>query len=404
MEWAPAAARGRGVSTGARALLADFMSARRADKPAAWLSSESMRVAACAAACATLLLLSWLHVSSLQSRLQVRDMEMSQLQSRFDSQHSELTRLRQTLAQLRAECKANEAVQSSSSQRRRRLTVARAAHKAGVARTGFHSGYQVCGLAAQTEPTTHSGGVRLYDGGMHAFSREEGGTSQRLLPRALNGRAPRAADKIDVPRVIAQTGPPDEGTWASAFRASYGSWERLHPGWGVTFWNDSLPEAAPNPNLEPYVAAHFPWFLPTWRRLCYPIMRLDAARYMWLYVHGGVYADLDIKATRSMDSYLGGLDVILPAVSLPHSKRLGCWKRGATNAPPGKACGTHIGNWWMASKPKHPLWLDMLRCASWRAAHLRVHPNRQRRSLLDVLPWYSRSVAPRPCAETLVCC
>ena len=69
--------------------------------------------------------------------------------------------------------------------------------------------------------------------------------------------------------------------WSKQFHSANGSWQRLHPRWKYTFWNDSAvfkAQYAENPNMEEFVARHFEWFLPAWRRLCFFIMRLDVRR------------------------------------------------------------------------------------------------------------------------------
>ena len=169
-----------------------------------------------------------------------------------------------------------------------------------------------------------------------------------------------------IPRHLYQTGPPDPSTWDAAFNAAEGTWADRHRSWAYRFWNDSQRASwADNPNTETFVRKHFPSFLPTWRKLCYRIHRFDAARYMWLYVHGGVYVDLDIEPLRSLESALRGAELVLPGEDLrhsadkcpPRSKPLhGC---GASKAWP--ACGAHVGNYLMASIPRHPLWIAMLR-------------------------------------------
>jgi len=47
-------------------------------------------------------------------------------------------------------------------------------------------------------------------------------------------------------------------------------------------------------DLDPMVERHFPWFVETWRSLDPFIKKVDAIRYMWMYVYGGVYLDLDM--------------------------------------------------------------------------------------------------------------
>ena len=172
-----------------------------------------------------------------------------------------------------------------------------------------------------------------------------------------NATAPTG--NVTIPLHIAQTGPPDKSKWPEQFKNAFGSWQKRHPKWEYEFWNDTQALNSSNPNFEPFVKEHFPWFLPAWQRLCTFVMRLDVARYMWLYVRGGVYADLDVKATKDMTQWLRGADVVLPANSR-HADELGCWRRTRYEHMSTGRCGAHLGNWWMASIPRHELWLDML--------------------------------------------
>jgi len=44
----------------------------------------------------------------------------------------------------------------------------------------------------------------------------------------------------------------------------------------------------------------FPWFLRTYDKLPYPIMRADAVRAIYMFVYGGVYLDLDFIALKPL--------------------------------------------------------------------------------------------------------
>lgn len=84
------------------------------------------------------------------------------------------------------------------------------------------------------------------------------------------------------------------------------------------------------------------------------------ARYMWLYVYGGVYVDLDVEATGRMTKHLRGVQLALPQNSTQHAIERGCWAGVRPRPPVWPYCHTHIGNWWMASVAGHPLWIQML--------------------------------------------
>lgn len=47
-------------------------------------------------------------------------------------------------------------------------------------------------------------------------------------------------------------------------------------------------------DFDPFVRQHFEWFWPTWQLLTPFIKRVDCIRYMWLWVYGGTYCDLDV--------------------------------------------------------------------------------------------------------------
>ena len=49
------------------------------------------------------------------------------------------------------------------------------------------------------------------------------------------------------------------------------------------------------------VAHFFPDFLETYDRFKQNIQRVDAVRYIYMYVWGGIYLDLDYLALRSFD-------------------------------------------------------------------------------------------------------
>jgi mannosyltransferase OCH1-like enzyme len=65
-------------------------------------------------------------------------------------------------------------------------------------------------------------------------------------------------------------------------------------------WKRSLPETFQfklyvDSDFDAFVHEHFEWFWPTWESLNPFIKKVDAIRYMWLYVYGGVYVDLDLE-------------------------------------------------------------------------------------------------------------
>jgi mannosyltransferase OCH1-like enzyme len=89
-----------------------------------------------------------------------------------------------------------------------------------------------------------------------------------------------------------------------------------------------------------FVAQHFPDFLPYYERFPYDIQRVDSFRACWLYVHGGVYMDLDFVVLRKLDSlFTSNCDLYLT-----HSSNI----------------GSYYTNSFMASKPGCKFWLTYI--------------------------------------------
>ena len=88
------------------------------------------------------------------------------------------------------------------------------------------------------------------------------------------------------------------------------------------------------------VKKNFPDFLKSYNSLEYPIMKVEAIRYMWLYVYGGIYMDLDIVVVKPLD------DLFYFDVELYLS--------------PSGNVSSYLTNSFMASKPHRTLWLRMI--------------------------------------------
>lgn len=101
-------------------------------------------------------------------------------------------------------------------------------------------------------------------------------------------------------------------------------------------WTHVLMDDEDNLN---FVKKHFPDFLPYYESFKYPINRADAIRYMWLYVYGGIYMDLDVEILTSLEPLLKEGDLILVSSG---------------------NVGSVITNSFMASRPHHPIWLEVL--------------------------------------------
>src|SRR4051794_29501684 len=97
--------------------------------------------------------------------------------------------------------------------------------------------------------------------------------------------------KITIPKIIMQTWKnevvPDK------WKISPASLHQQMPSWKYVLMTDQ--------DNEQFVRKHFPEFLPSYKAFPYNIQRADAIRYMWLYINGGLYIDLDTKVIHPLD-------------------------------------------------------------------------------------------------------
>ncbi|WP_419914076.1 glycosyltransferase [Hoeflea sp.] len=119
------------------------------------------------------------------------------------------------------------------------------------------------------------------------------------------------------------------------------SWKRLNPGWEYRLWTDEA--------LDQFVAEHFPAFLEQFRSYEHPVQRADAGRYMLLYVHGGVYADLDTRCNESFDLFSDEDRIILAHEPIEHLQEY-CRIRMMDHL---------LFNGTMVSPRNHPFWLTI---------------------------------------------
>lgn len=138
------------------------------------------------------------------------------------------------------------------------------------------------------------------------------------------------ARPVSIPRIIMQTWKTHE--LPDMWKPTQTSINRYMPDWKYVLMSDE-------DNRE-FVAQHFPDFLTTYDSFPYNIQRADAVRYCWLYVHGGLYLDCDFELQAPIDSlFTQDSDLFLLASS---------------NRP------DIITNGFMAARPGHPIWLEML--------------------------------------------
>jgi mannosyltransferase OCH1-like enzyme len=134
---------------------------------------------------------------------------------------------------------------------------------------------------------------------------------------------------ITIPKIVMQT-------WKNSdipdkWKDGQKSVGKMFKGWKYVLTDDEF-----NRN---FVVNHFPDYLKYYDAFPYNIQRVDVFRYMWLYVNGGVYIDMDNEIMEDF-SYLFKEDVDLYFI---------------------KNTGQCIfTNWLMASKARVPFWLQIL--------------------------------------------
>lgn len=130
-----------------------------------------------------------------------------------------------------------------------------------------------------------------------------------------------------------------------------------HPDWQWILWTDE-----DNLNM---VEKYFPWFLATYKALPAEINRADVARNMYMYIFGGVYADLDTECLKPLDQLFSkhGVSVSEEDISnqANQTRFLSTAFFGRMNFDNTDATLFHtIPNAWMASTPGLSLFLLVL--------------------------------------------
>lgn len=139
-------------------------------------------------------------------------------------------------------------------------------------------------------------------------------------------------DDVKIPRIIMQTW--KDHNIPKKWRESSQSIQEHMKDWKYVLMTDE--------DNRNFVKDHFPEFLSYYDGFEYNIQRVDAIRYMWLYIHGGIYMDLDFVVLKPLDDLFK--DITNAEIYLVSSGNI----------------GVYITNSFMAAKPKCKLWLDVI--------------------------------------------
>lgn len=135
-----------------------------------------------------------------------------------------------------------------------------------------------------------------------------------------------------IPKIIMQT-------WKSNivpqhWKTSPTSIKQFMPKWKYILMTDE--------DNRNFVIQYFPDYLQFYDNLKYPIQRADVIRYMFLYIYGGIYLDLDIELTGPIDEIF-------------ENREMETW---LLKAP--KNLANQYTNFLMASTAKNEFWLLVL--------------------------------------------
>ena len=155
-----------------------------------------------------------------------------------------------------------------------------------------------------------------------------------LIPK-LNYSKSWKTDKV--PKIIHQTAPSDKSKWDPMWFKCQETWRKKFPDWEYKMWTDE--------DLDNLVKKHFKWFYPTYSGYDKTIKRVDSARYIILYLYGGIYADMDYECFENFE------DVIKQGkVSIAESKFINnsIFRESHQNAL-------------MISPALHPFWINVFK-------------------------------------------
>ena len=95
----------------------------------------------------------------------------------------------------------------------------------------------------------------------------------------------------------------DKATIPANFRAWSETFRNLNPGFQYELWDDG--------DNRRFIATEFPWFAEIYAGYPAEIYRVDAVRYFYLYLFGGIYADLDTACLKPLDDLTRKSGVLL---------------------------------------------------------------------------------------------
>ncbi len=135
---------------------------------------------------------------------------------------------------------------------------------------------------------------------------------------------------VTIPKKILQIWESDD--FPAKWKSSQDSIKLYHSDWEYTYLSER--------DSREFVLKNFSQYLSLYDKLDTPVARRNVVRYMWLYVNGGVYVDVNYRLNKSLDElFYSDAEVYLiknPTLTF------------------------HLDNSFLASKPRSRFWLDLL--------------------------------------------
>lgn len=114
-----------------------------------------------------------------------------------------------------------------------------------------------------------------------------------IIPKFIKARVlPQATQRI--PRIIWQT--MKSNMVPSLMKEYADSWINLNPEYEYRFFDDA--------DIIEFISLQFPHFLSAYQSIKYGASKADLWRYLMMYKHGGVYADMDCKCLQPMANWI----------------------------------------------------------------------------------------------------
>ncbi|KAF7168950.1 hypothetical protein CNMCM6106_003972 [Aspergillus hiratsukae] len=179
--------------------------------------------------------------------------------------------------------------------------------------------------------------------------------AREVSARSLLAR-PVSKDPVTIPKIIHQTWFPAGSNMSERAQAWVQTMRKQNPDWEWVLWDDET-----NNML---VQTYFPWFWDIYAGLPQEILRADIARNLYMYLFGGMYADVDTEALIPVEPLFTG-----------HGTSLASHHKTLSSVPPSTSslvqraflgrmahsedvmASAAVPNGWMASPPGHPFWL-----------------------------------------------